>query len=131
MDVCFKNPNARRVAKRCKSNVAKTLVEMLRNRFQIIQDNVKQSEITLLFNTMTIRPDETTGSVMDRVIEQAEKLGDMEEEVSDIRKMTRVKEGFAPKYLQVAHSLSMQSDLKWDNLEALVRSYEYSIFAQP
>ena len=51
MDVCFKNPNARRVAKRCKSNVAKTLVEMLRSRFQIIQDNVKQSEITL-FNTM-------------------------------------------------------------------------------
>jgi hypothetical protein len=51
MDVCFKNPNARRVAKRCKSNVAKTLVEMLRSRFQIIQDNVKQSEITF-FNTM-------------------------------------------------------------------------------
>jgi hypothetical protein len=24
----------------------------------------------------------------------------------------------------------MQSDLKWNNLEALVRSYEYSIFAQ-
>ncbi len=85
MDVCFKNPDARRVGKRCKSNVAKTLVKMLKNRFQIIQDNVKQSEITL-FNTMTIKPDETPGSFMDRVIEQAEKLADMGEEVSDIRK---------------------------------------------
>jgi hypothetical protein len=103
--------------------VAKTLVEMLRNRFQIIQDNVKQSEITL-FNTMTIRPDETNRSFMDRVIKQADKLGDMGEEVSDIRKMTGVKEGLAPKYLHLAHSLSMESDLKWDNLEVLVRSYE-------
>ncbi len=61
---------------------------------------------------------------MDRVIKQADKLGDMGEEVSDIRKMTGVKEGLAPKYLHLAHSLSMESDLKWDNLEVLVRSYE-------
>jgi hypothetical protein len=60
--------NARRIAKRYKTNVAKTLVEMLRNRFQNVQDNVKQSEITH-FNTMRIKPDETTGSFIDRIIE--------------------------------------------------------------
>ncbi len=130
MDVCYKNINARRIAKRCKTNVAKTLVEMLRNRFQNVQDNVKQSEITH-FNTMSIKPDETTGSFIDRIIEQAEKLGDMGEEVSDTRKMTRVKEGLALKYLQLAHSLAMQSDLDWAKMEALVRAYEHSIFAQP
>jgi hypothetical protein len=95
MDVCYKNSNAKRIAKRCKTNVAKTLIEMLRKRFQIIQDNVKQAEITL-FNTMTIKSDETTGSFMDRLIEQAEKLSDMGEEVSDLRKMTTVKERLAP-----------------------------------
>jgi hypothetical protein len=130
MDVCYKNPNAKRVAKRCKSNVAKTLIEMLKKRFQIIQDNVKQSEITI-FNTMSIKADETTGSFMDRLIEQAEKLADMGEEVSELRKMTRVKEGLASKYIHLAHSLAMQSDLNWEKLEALVRSYEHSIFAQP
>ena len=130
MDVCYKNINARRIAKRCKTNVAKTLLEMLRNRFQNVQDNVKQSEITH-FNTMSIKPDETTGSFIDRIIEQAEKLGDMGEEVSDTRKMTRVKEGLAPKYLHLAHSLAMQSDLDWAKMEALVRAYEHSIFAQP
>jgi hypothetical protein len=80
MDVYYKNTNARRIAKRCKTNVAKTLVEILRKRFQIIQDNVKQVEITI-FNTMSIKPDETTGNFMDRLIEQAEKLADMGEEV--------------------------------------------------
>ena len=103
---------------------------MLRNRFQNVQDNVKQSEITH-FNTMSIKPDETTGSFIDRIIEQAKKLGDMGEEVSDTRKMTRVKEGLAPKYLQLAHSLAMQSDLDWAKMEVLVRAYEHSIFAQP
>jgi hypothetical protein len=73
MDACFKNPDARRVAKRCKLNVAKTLVKMLKTRFQIIQDNVIQSEITL-FNTMTIKPDETTGSFMNRVLNKPRNL---------------------------------------------------------
>ena len=130
MDVCYKNTNARRIAKRCKTNVAKTLLEMLKERFQIIQDNVKQAEITI-FNTMSIKPDESTGNFMDRLIEQAEKLADMGEEVSELRKMTRVKEGLASKYIHLAHSLAMQSDLNWEKLEALVRSYEHSIFAQP
>ncbi len=71
MNVCYKNTNARRIAKRCKTNVAKTLLDMLRKRFQIIQDNVKQAEITI-FNTMSIKPDESTGNFMDRLIEQAE-----------------------------------------------------------
>ncbi len=44
MDVFYKNTNARRIAERCKTNVAKTLLEMLRKRFQIIQYNVKQAE---------------------------------------------------------------------------------------
>jgi hypothetical protein len=67
---------------------------------------------------MTIRPDETTESCINRIIEG--------EEVSDIRKMATVKEELAPKI----HA-KMQSDLKWDNLEALVRSYEYFIFTPP
>ncbi len=43
------------------------------------------------------------------------------EEVSDTWKMTRVKEGLASKYLQLAHSLAMQSDFDWAKMEALVR----------
>ncbi len=68
---------------------------------------------------------------MDRLIEQAEKLADMGEEVSELRKMTTVKEGLASKYIHLAHSLTIQSDLNWEKLEAVVRLYEYSIFAQP
>jgi hypothetical protein len=68
---------------------------------------------------------------MDRLIEQAEKLADMGEEVSELRKMTRVKEGLASKYIHLAHSLVMQSDINREKLEALVRSYKHSIFAQP
>ncbi len=64
------------MAKRCKSNVAKTLVDILKKRFQAIQDNVKQAEITI-FNTMSIKPDETTGNFMDRLIEQSEKLANI------------------------------------------------------
>ncbi len=67
MDVCYKNINTRKIAKRCKTNVAKTLLEMLRKRFHI-QDNMKQAEITN-FYTMSIKPDETTGNFMDRLIE--------------------------------------------------------------
>ncbi len=33
MDVCYKNANAKRIAKRCKTKVAKALIEMLRKRF--------------------------------------------------------------------------------------------------
>jgi hypothetical protein len=94
------------------------------------QDNVKQAEITI-FNTMSIKLEETTGNFMDRLIEQAEKLVDMGEEVSELRKMTKVKEGLASKYIHLAHSLVMQSDINWEKLEALVRSYKHSIFAQP
>ncbi len=68
---------------------------------------------------------------MDRLIEHAEKLADMGEEVSELRKMTRVKEGLATKYIHLAHNLAMQSDLNWKKLEAFVCSYEHSIFAQP
>ncbi len=74
MNVCFKNPNARRVAKRCKSNVIKTLVDRLKKRFQVIQEIVKQAEITLVNTTMCIKSDETTGNFMNRLIEQAEKV---------------------------------------------------------
>jgi hypothetical protein len=130
MNVCYKNFNAKRIAKRCETNVAKTLIEMLRKRFQIIQDNVREAEIAL-FNTMTIKPDETTGSFMDRFIEQAEKLSDMEEEVSDLRKMTRVKEGLAPNYIHLGHSLAMQSDLKWEKMKTLVRSYNILYLQNP
>jgi hypothetical protein len=42
--------------------------------FQNVQDNVKQSEITH-FNTMSIKPYETAGSFIDRIIEQAKKRG--------------------------------------------------------
>jgi hypothetical protein len=49
---------------------------MLRKRFKIIQDNVKQGEI-IIFNTMSIKPDKTIGKFMDRLIEQAEKLADV------------------------------------------------------
>ncbi len=76
---------------------------------------------------MCIKPDETTGNFMDRLIKQAEKLADMGEEVSELRKMTRVQEGLATKYIHLAHSLAMQSDLNWEKLEALVRCYEHSI----
>ncbi len=54
----------------------------------------------------------------------------MEEKVSDLQKMTRVKEDLAPKYLQLAHSLSVQSDPNWKKLKETL-SYEHSIFAQP
>ncbi len=68
---------------------------------------------------------------MERLIKQAEKLAEMVEEVSELRKMTRVKEGLASKYIHLAHSLAMQSDLSWEKLEALVCLYEHSIFANP
>jgi hypothetical protein len=83
MNVCYKNNNVRRIAKRCKTNVAKTQLEMLKKRFQTIQDNIKQSEITI-FNTMSIKPDKTTGNFMNRLLEQTEKLSDMGKEVSDL-----------------------------------------------
>jgi hypothetical protein len=56
---------------------------------------------------MSIKPDESTGNFIDRLIEQAEKLADMGEEVSELRKMTRVKEGLASKYIHLAHSLAI------------------------
>ncbi len=45
--------------------------------------------------------------------------------------MTRVKEGLAAKYIHLAYSLAMQSNLNWEKLEAFVRSYEHYVFAQP
>jgi hypothetical protein len=44
MDVCWRNPTARKIAKRCKENNAKALLKDLQKRFQVIQDNVKQAE---------------------------------------------------------------------------------------
>ena len=128
MDVCYRNQNARKIAKRYKGNNAKELLEMLKKRFQVIQDNVKQSETTI-FNTMSIKTDESTGAFVDRLIEQADKLEDMGEAVSEVRKMTRLKEGLYVKYPHLSHSLAMQVDLNWDRMENLVRSYEHTIFA--
>ncbi len=104
---------------------------MPKKRFQIIPDNAKQAEITIFNTIMSIKPNKTTGNFMDRLIEQAEKLADMGEEMSELRKVTKVKEGLASKYIHLANSLAMQSDLNWEKLEALVRSYKHSIFAQP
>jgi hypothetical protein len=53
---------------------------------------------------MSIKVDETTRSFMYRLVEQAEKLADMGEEVSKFRKMTRVKEGLVTKYIHLAQT---------------------------
>lgn len=63
MEPSCKNPNA----KRCKTSVAKTLFKILKKRFQIIEDNIKQAKINIL-NIASIKPDETTRSFMDRLI---------------------------------------------------------------
>lgn len=54
----------------------------------------------------------------------------MGEPVSDMGKMTRVKESLFSKYPVLAHSLAMQGDTDWDRMKNLVSSNEYSIFAQ-
>jgi hypothetical protein len=74
---------------------------------------------------MSNKADETTGAFLDRLIEQADKLEDMGEPVSDMRKMTRVKESLFSKYAALAHSLAMQGDTDWDRMKNLVRFNEH------
>ena len=102
MNVCWRNPTSRKIAKRCKENNAKALLKDLQKRFQVIQDNVKQAETTA-FNMMAIKAEETTGAFLDRLIEQADKLEDMGEHVSDLRKINRLQEGLFPKYPVLSH----------------------------
>ncbi len=66
MNSCLHHQTARKVAKAYKGTMAKVLLMNLGERFKIIQQNVKQAEITK-FNTRCMKKSETCSQFVDRV----------------------------------------------------------------
>ena len=110
MGICLLNTKPKIVVKQYKGENALELLDLLKKRFQIVQDNVKQAETTV-FNTMSMKENESTAAFVNRLIDQVETLASMGEEVFDTRKMTCLKEGIYSRHPQLSMSLAMQYNL--------------------
>ncbi len=95
---------------------AASLLKHLGERFKIIQQSVKQSEI-IKFNNMMMEAGETCSTFADRVKEQAQKLDNMGEKVSNTNLLTRLKDGVFKIHSILAHNLYVQESE--DNLKVL------------
>ncbi len=62
--------------------MAALVVKTLRDRFKVVQQSLKQAEITK-FNTMVLEPGEICCRFVDKVKKQANKLANMGEKVSN------------------------------------------------
>ncbi len=71
------NANASRVMTAYKGTVAYVLLKNFGERFRIIQQSVKQAEISKFNNNIVMEQSETCSNFVDRVKEQAFKLENM------------------------------------------------------
>ena len=129
MDSCLHHQTARKVAKAYKGTMAKVLLKNLGERFKIIQQNVKQAEITK-FNTMCMEKGETCSQFVDRVKEQADRLENMGEKVSNLNLLTRLKEGVHKVHAMLAHNLYTQASEDVKVVEDSIRGYDNTPMAK-
>jgi hypothetical protein len=129
MEACMNHPSARLVAKGQTSAMAKVLLKNLGERFKIVQQSVKQSEISK-FNTLVMEQGETCSNFVDRVKEQAQKLDNMGEKVSNTNLITRLKDGLFKVHSALAHNLYIQGSEDLKVVEDIIRGYDNTPMAK-
>jgi hypothetical protein len=94
IEACINHEDAKLVVKSTAGGgmLAALVVKTLKDRFKVVQQSLKQAEITK-FNTMVLKPGETCCRFVDKVKEQANKLANMGKKVSNTNLLTRLKEG--------------------------------------
>jgi len=105
MEACSLHDEAKLVVKANNGGtMAAVLVKNLREKFKVIQQSMKQSKITK-FNLLVMEPGETCSRFVDKVKEQAQKLENMGEKVSNTNLLTRLKEGVCKVYPLLANNI--------------------------
>jgi hypothetical protein len=130
VEACISHSTARLVVKSYSGTMAAVLLKHLKDRFKNVQQSVKQSEITK-FNTLVMEPGETCCSFVDKVKEQAQKLENMGEKVSNTNLLTRLKEGVHNKiHPLLASNLYIQGCEELKVVEDVIRGYDNTPMAK-
>jgi hypothetical protein len=130
MEVCNQHETAKTIAALYSGTSAKGLIERLRERFENVEKNTIQSEISK-FNSMHILPQQSSAEYVDDIERQARVLEDLGQQVKDDDKLTRLKEGLTDsRYAQLAHSLYTTPDLTFKQASSLIKGYENTAFGK-
>ena len=129
VEACIPHNTAKLVVKSYSGTIAAVLLKRLKDRFKNVQQTVKQSEITK-FNTLVMEPGETCCTFVDRVKEQAQKLENMGEKVSNTNLLTRLKEGVHKVHPLLASNLYIQGCDDVKVVEDVIRGYDNTPMAK-
>ncbi len=130
MEVCNSHQKASNIAALYEGNNARELLKKLEDRFENVEKNTIQSEVSK-FNSMEITCSQTGAEFVEEIEKQAKVLEDLGQTVTEDDKLTRLKEGLMDnRYSQLAHSLYTATSMTFEHASSLVKGYENTTFGK-
>ena len=130
MEVCNAHQKASNIAALYEGNSARELLKKLEDRFENVEKNTIQSEVSK-FNSMEITSSQTGAEFVEEIEKQAKVLEDLGQTVTEDDKLTRLKEGLMDnRYSQLAHSLYTATSMTFEHASSLVKGYENTTFGK-